>query len=287
MFNNPVILSGGENIDVKVLDEYGQYKYSLKALQYKKVDFCEEMTAPNGATTKPQAVIKGRDANNLLIFNKETLFRNDDGTYEGDIVFNFDFSKDVDYLVPMYVDVQTTTATIDIYDEGASTRFLIMGSASSETAYFSSSGGVSTTLPLQKTLTLKPPKNGATKMHIVIKGFGENDALSIGKIAKRNGYNTDEIDDTKTDAAHTYKLVLEGAKNPNENIEAIERIMNEILGDSATQYDWTYNVPGLNKVSQPTNASSYWNVNHIYNGHTIPKIDFDNTKIKVNPATLV
>ena len=98
----------------------------------------------------------------------------------------------------------------------------------------------------------------------------DTETLFIGTIKKLDGLNSDEIDSSD------YQI--------NANIANVESKMKEI--DSNDLFDWTYTVADNKKVTYPTEPSSYWNKNHIYNPYTISRIDFKNSSIAVSPTNI-
>ena len=299
IFNNPIILSGGVNLDVKVLDDYGQYKYSLRALKYTKADFNSDVASPsdapkNGTVTSPIQTIS-RNADDLIVLNKKTLLSRSittgEGnntttttTYEGDITFNFTFSSTMGddnqthlekgYFIPVYVTINkkssNNNASATIKDADGN-YFQIFGDTTTSNAEFNS-----IISSVNRPFIIQAPLSGSGEMVVSIKDFGENDSITIGKIFKIDGYNEDEIN--IKDLNDEFDISTHATSVINE--------IREILPDS-TLFDWAYVVPDIDKVLYPTSADSYWNENHIYNKYTIPKINFNNTKIKINPATLV
>ena len=281
LFNNPVILSGGENIDVKVLDDYGQYLYSLKAMSYESVDvYDKDSLVPEGYTEPTDPIQRNTDG--LIILNRTTLPKKD-SSYDATVNLNFTFnqysSDQTSYMIPIYVTLTTrqsapfpTIQIVGVSEEGESNFTIYGGTNNTSPANFASSSSNA----LGRSYIIKSPATGCNSMQIRISNFGENDSLTIGSIFKLDGYNAEEIN--ITDLNYTYDINTEA-----DNV--IKRI-HTIL-DDPTIFNWTYIVPEIDKVLNPTLADSYWNENHIYNKYTIPKIDFSNTKIKINPSTII
>lgn len=282
LFNNPIILSGGENIDVQVLDDYGQYLYSLKAMSYESVDI-SNTTIPEGyseATNKIQ-----RNTDDLIILNRTTLpsQNTDQGLiFEATIDLNFTFNSYQDasnsYMIPIYVALTgrssapyPTIQITGVNESESEVNFTIYGTQVESPANFSSSNN-----SLIRSYVIKSPNTSCNSMRIRITNFRENDSLTIGNIFKLDGYNIEDIN--ITDLNYTYDIT----ETANDVIKRIQTILPD-----PTIFNWTYIVPEVDKVLNPTLADSYWNENHIYNKYTIPKIDFSNTKIKINPSTII
>ena len=98
-----------------------------------------------------------------------------------------------------------------------------------------------------------------------------SDSIQVGKIYKVIDYNKDEIE------SDDYKLSDDNIKNIFEIIASI---------DTLNRFNWVYTVNNDDKVIAPTKASSYWNTNHIYNEHTLSKISFASSSIKVSPSNI-
>ena len=114
---------------------------------------------------------------------------------------------------------------------------------------------------------------GTTKIKFSVAGTSQDqDTLSIGYINKLNGYNESEIN---TDI---YDITVNGGK-----------VCDFITAkDTNKTFDWIYKVPADDKVMKPTDVSSFWNKNHLYNAYCIPRIDFNaaSYSIKVSPSSI-
>ncbi len=249
-FSNPVVLSGGNDLDMKVLTN-GQLTYSLKGYSFTEDSF---------ASVPPQAEFSTqRDSNGNL-----TLKTN--GTYR----FNFNFEnteEDFNYIIPIYVSSTVDNFSID-------SNFTIFDGTQT-TSTLQESG------KLQKTFMLCNPITPQATFNLTISNMEEGDYVKVGRIFKLDGLNTEDINGK--DIKYSYILKSEDGSINNKG-----SILEKMRGiTDLADFDWVYQVPDIDKVLAPTTASAYWNVNHIYNSYTIPKIDFTNTKIKVNPTTLI
>ena len=273
MFNNPVLLSGGVNLDAKVIDDYGQSVYSLKAYTFKEVNF----------STDPDVK---RDSDGLIVLKSAT---GESDTY----TLNFTFAKkpaDQSYLIPIYITASTPSdgnlksvniGNFSIFDPKNIISPGDIGAQSNTIINISST--------ISKAYIIQPPTGasgeGINSLSITLTGFTENDSVIIGNISKLAGYNTSEID--VRDLNHEYSLRTEDATTAKSNVIKILEYIDSIISDSNADFNWVYQVPEINKVVYPTSAESYWNPNHIYNKYILPKIDFNKTKIKVNPANII
>ena len=107
--------------------------------------------------------------------------------------------------------------------------------------------------------------------------------VTFGYIQQILGLNSSEIN-SENIAGNHYKFDIEAGSNFNDVISKIKNILNTLPSD--VNFDWSYKVPAENKVLQPLAGESYFNRNHIYNQCTLAKIDFSESSIKVNPASI-
>ena len=251
-------------------------------MSYESVDI-SNTTIPEGyseATNKIQ-----RNSDDLIILNRTTLpsQNTDQGLiFEATIDLNFTFNSYQDasnsYMIPIYVALTgrssapyPTIQITGVNESESEVNFTIYGTQVESPANFSSSNN-----SLIRSYVIKSPNTSCNSMRIRIANFRENDSLTIGNIFKLDGYNIEEIN--ITDLNYTYDIT----ETANDVIKRIQTILPD-----PTIFNWTYIVPEVDKVLNPTLADSYWNENHIYNKYTIPKIDFSNTKIKINPSTII
>ena len=254
LFNYPVILSGGNNIDVKVYNtSTKEYGYKLKAYAFTKTTPIQENT---------------------------TIVRRSDGIltvdWKADInaqtfTTNFTFSeKDFDqeylFMLPFYVTLASgNKLTISGTDCSISLDNNVSGKESVE---ISNTGNY--------ILYIKKGANLKFKVETLTEKPGEN-VISFKYFKQRNGWNSDEIE-FKTSFGYQYQL---NDDNKDKIISAMKNI------DSENKFDWSYKVPDADKVLYPTKSESYFDINHIYNQFVLPRIDFDNSHIKINASSII
>ena len=239
-FNSSVVLSGGENIDAKVLLA-DSLKYTLKARTYSKIDVSKDFNRVNGIIT-----INGSKSKS---YSLPYTFTDED--------------KYHCYLVPVYIHTMTSGAKISfsnakIYDPSTDSMTAAIN--------LESPNGRSLILMLNNTSSLDVVFNSAATTV---------DYVTIGKIVKLDGLNNEELDDDSSSV---------GFKIDSKTVVEVLKVIKSI--DTENKFNWTYEVPDINKVTQPTKPESYWNTNHIYNAYTLPKIDFDKYSITVSSTSV-
>lgn len=244
-FNNPVILSGGKDLDAKVLDSNGKFSYSLKAYYYDKdPDYTEERSS--GYIVK----LLNEFSNNSF-----TLKYN----------FTKKEKEENSWLIPVYTNIiSNTTIKAEIKKTQGEYTVLELFRENIEAENLKGTNAYILQIPLNI---------DGEEIRFTYSGeeVKDTDYISIGEILELNGYNKEEID---TD---TYKI----EEHTTQVLNHISNIAKDI------KFNWVYKVDSTFKVLQPTDASSYWNINHIYNSYTIPKIDFDYYNVNVNPSNII
>ena len=278
MFNEPVILSGGQNLNAQVLNAKGEYEYTLKAYSFESSDIAV------GAEIKK--VIDIRNSKTSLItltglHSSVTLpFTFAFGSNENNYSYN-------SWLVPVYVNLNSKNATISFTTSSANGKVTVFNPIIETTA----ENDTETTATFTKStdedcnmsyiLHITSTNNvDVSNLVVTFTGCDSNDYVNIGRITKLAGINVDEINDDTSTAA--YKIMTIVNREPVlDNYRGVLKAINAI-----DEFDWTYKVNPADKVVNPTNASSYWNANHVYNAFTLPKIDFASYNITVNPANI-
>lgn len=254
LFNYPVILSGGNNIDVKVYNpSTKEYGYKLKAYTFTKTTPIQE-----------NANIVRRSDGILTVDWKEDIKAQKFTT-------NFTFSgKDLNqeylFMLPFYV---TLASGNKLTINGTDCSISLDNSASG-------SGSVEISNTGNYILYIAKGTNLEFKVDTVTDKPGEN-VISFKYFKQRNGWNSTEIE-FRTSFGYEYQL---NGTNKAAIISAINNI------DSESRFDWSYKVPDADKVLYPTKAESYFDINHIYNQFVLPRIDFDSSQIKINASSII
>lgn len=276
LFNNPVILSGGTNIDVKVLDEYGETSYTLKAMVYTPDSnpFIQTVWSANTATEKSIDLVK----------NNQGYYIIDDSYQDSKITLKFNFKQNTKYFIPIFVNMSTNTQSIGF--EGCKLNYSSGNTDPLGTGY---NDTISLSTGINKSYILYINHSNTNNNYIAIKlpdNMTDNDSIVIGPISQVIGYNYKEIN--SNDLNYPYSILDEDSSDV-PNATKIENIINNILTSSqpTSNFDWSYRVKNVDKVLQPTLGESYWNINHIYNRYTLPKIDFTNSTINIHPSSLI
>lgn len=300
-FNYPVVLSGGQSIDAQVLNYYGDLNYSLTAYTYKVNNQYN-----NNSLYK-------RSVNGLLTFTGTQYIENSNKAFT--LPFSFDITeKDVSTL-PAWAK-NGTTPKYNVPAWLLPVYICTEGDASITVSY--SDGNVYLYDPLKENLTTKAtslkgqdgkfyclyikPKNdvvsevGSNKnLSITFSGTNLNEQtyINIGNITKISGINVEEIECADVNGLYVLSenstvtaVDAQGSTitHTYQNFENIIRHINML--DINNIFNWTYLPDSSNIVSEPTNPISIWNVNHLYNQYTLPKINFNNYKINVNSSSI-
>ena len=102
---------------------------------------------------------------------------------------------------------------------------------------------------------------------------------NLVKLIKSNYYSEELIVSNILDKQ--FELMASYVKSKDKIISAMKNI------DSENKFDWSYKVPDADKVLYPTKSESYFDINHIYNQFVLPRIDFDNSHIKINASSII
>lgn len=273
-FNESVVNSGGDNIDVSVLDEYGKIAYSLLGFTYE---------LENGFPDRKDGLLEisgdfyDKDISRLYkngVVNKtnKTL------TYKIDIDTTGDYQN---YLIPIYVSLFSENSTKEVKFSSNDGVLKLFNPAKKTEV-----DAVINNINLNNTgLMLRVSR--ATSLIIKTTNTDSKDKIIIGYPIKLNGLNTKEIDISSNDPDRSYFAYPYSLTDNIENIYTfIENITskdNNDLGiDYTSKINWVYRVPEEDKVLQPTSPRAFFNSNHIYNKYTIAKLDFDNISLQIN-----
>lgn len=280
LYSYPVNLSGGDDINVQVLNETtGEYEslLSIYSYEYKKPTDVATIERENGLLT-----IKGNDgATNVIKLN--FTFNSTNHTQDNN------YPIDNYYMIPAsFVVPENKSITLSLDND------LKIGSFES---IFNQSQSVTNTITIDESgnyvLVIKnATANASNFMEITFSDQSDKLIATFGYIQQIVGLNANEIN-SENIASNYYKFDIEGNASDstpviNKVISAIKKQLTDISKDTSNpiQYDWSYIVPSVNKVLQPISGESYFNPNHIYNKCTIAKIDFDNSAIKVSSASI-
>lgn len=253
LFNYPVILSGGNDIDVKVYNpSTKEYGYKLKAYTFTKTTPIQEnatiVRKSDGILTVDWKDIAAQTFTTNFTFSEKAL------------------AQEYLFMLPFYVTLASgnkltisgTNCSISL-DNNVNRR---------ESVEISNTGNY--------ILYVEKGTNLTFKVETLTEESGEN-VISFKYFKQRNGWNSTEIE-FKTSFGYEYQL-------NDTNKAAIILAINNI--DSESRFDWSYKVPDADKVLYPTKAESYFDINHIYNQFVLPRIDFDSSQIKINASSII
>ena len=252
LFNYNIIVNGGTNIDAKVLDDKtSTYKLGLLGYYFKQ-------SAPvEGQQLK-------RDSDGLLkLKTKDTLKT---------FTLNYNFSEvDGDdigtyYVLPINValgsNITLTLSGPSMSIDGLNGTYATSKSITEDGNYI---------------IIIKSSAN----ITATFDNHSDTNAITFKNIVQYAGINSEEIDSKEIG----FDYIIADNMDPKVANSVLSNIV-EIDNATNHTYDWSYKVPDEQKVLQPTSGSSYFNINHIYNKYVIPKIDFKNSDIKVNPSSI-
>ncbi len=255
IFNYPVVLAGGDDIDASVFTD--QKEYLLKAFVYDK----EYNTSINDIP---------RDENGILNITSDT---DSLGTTATSFNLNFNFgngklnsvdaegnkltiSGEYYYIIPVEVKFVSS-------DQGLTfTRCNIKGLSTNK---ISKDGIYYIEVNYKNDKNVTPDEVLINITCTLDKSLEVGEYIKIGRITKLNGYNVSEID------SNNYKI--------NDNKDEIIKEMKLI--DTTNIFNWIYKVPDSDKVLKPADPSSFWNSNHIANKYILPRL----TQLDINVNT--
>lgn len=255
LFNYPVILSGGNDIDVKVYNpSTKEYGYKLKAYTFTKTTPIQEnvtiVRKSDGILTVDWQVINAQTFTTNFTFSEQNL------------------TQDSLFILPFYV---TLTSGNKLTISGTDCSISLDNrQVEYESVEISNTGNYILYIAKGTNLEFKVDADPVTYKP------GEN-VISFKYFKQRNGLNSTEIE-FRTSFGYEYQL-------NDANKAAIISAINNI--DSESRFDWSYKVPDADKVLYPTKSESYFDINHIYNQFVLPRIDFDNSQIKINASSII
>lgn len=201
-----------------------------------------------------QGVTPSKEGNNIII---NTI---------GNTTLSFNFGIDttlLKYLIPITVTGQVTVkeGSTQIYDMSTFT-------SSARTNVYSSGDYI-----------LEIPASGTSLTFTLAAKANEGDpdpSVIIGKIYAVRGINTSDLSgdnfivtDSETSTDIAYKI-----------INKINNLITDI------KFNYLHEVNNLDKCVNPSNADTFFNLNHIYNRFSIPMLDIENSYIKVNQFSI-
>ena len=248
IFNYPVVLAGGDDIDASVFTD--KKEYLLKAFVYGKEDNTSIKDIP-------------RDEDGILNITSDT---DNLGTTATSFNLNFNFGNEVVsgeyyYVVPVEVKF-TSSKTLTITN--GSIKGIVdkdnnkINKINKDGIYYIEVDGYKITEG-----TIQEIKIITCKLD---KPLEAGDYIKVGRITKLNGYNVSEID------SNNYKI--------NDNKDKIIKEMKLI--DTTNIFNWIYKVPDNDKVLKPVDPSSFWNSNHIANKYILPRLTQLNINVNTN-----
>lgn len=270
LFNYPINLVGGNNINVQVLNEStGAYESLVSCLVFIE-----------GNYTTLTTDIK-RD-NNVFTINSTTTF-------------NFTFNKTSNitnpinttdvayYIIPISGSIigdSTTSASLSIsITNGSVQSFYRLLGTESDNRYGESTNS---TYVFNDILVITCDNNtGATDLTFTFNNCKSGSKVEVGYISRIHSINSEEINTEKVANKIYYKYDILSDNNYTDILSKLKDL------PGAKYFDWTYRVPSINKVLEPLAGESYFNSNHVYNQYTIPKINIAKSEIKVSPSNII
>lgn len=268
MFNYPIQLAGGVNIDTSVITPTS--KDYLRLYTYTK-DTNWKFTRENNLIN-----IKGSNIPSA------------------GLSLSFSFNSNYRYIIPIQISSESGTLTInDIeYANGISYvdfKNITTLSITKDTNFVD---GDSINIGyINKVIGYNANEINVKNAYNEADNFDINDYFianpqPIAETFKANTYYIKNDDGTYTLA----ESFVNGTTYYVSNGMAIENKISNIIdnsllydGSKAPNIDLTYRVKAEDKVLQPTLSTSYFNLNHIYNRYTIAQIDTAKYNITVNP----
>lgn len=190
-----------------------------------------------------------RDSKNILNLTSSDF---EAGTKTCELEYNFSEQKsnETSYIIPVQVSLDESSVNEVSFSVGGTLCKLFNSDIDAQNLRAGN-------------YTLQVPLTGGANLKIALSSdLSSTEIISIGAITLLNGYNEKEIN--SSDSLHSYNILDNATK-----------VLNEITTiDNGNIFDWTYKVPSDDKVLKPVQAASYWDLNHIYNKYTLPKIDF-------------
>ena len=269
LYNYPMNMSGGNNINVQILNENtGEYESLLAVYKYTSgnpTDINDGPTRENGILTidASEVAVPADGCTLNFTFNK---------TEEGAFLYKY-YLIPASFIIPSGESVTLTVPAGLLIDEFINIY--------SPTTGYTPSNQLTVTETGNKILVIENSTNNPANNINLKFSTTQNSNVSFGYIQQITGVNSEEID-SENIAGNYYSYSI--SSQFTDVMNKIKNILNSI--SSEANYDWAYKVPAENKVIKPISGESYFNTNHIYNKCTIAKIDFDQSAIKVNPSNI-
>lgn len=274
LYNYPINMAGGENLDVSVLDtNSGKYLPNLNIYTYTSGPMVTEDTTltrdDNGILTLDTT----NNSSNLVIGHTS-------------YTLNFTFEQPTTemqgvqgiYILPIELNLQkeqTLTITGPAKSKISDTFGMLLEQ--------DTPNSVSYVGPVNKAFNLlidvsKCDKNTISNLEIEFRKADKSKIL-LGYIKQIISLNNEEIDSQNIgENYYNYKI--------NDNYDQVIDLIESKCSNLDAIYDWTYQPSLKNKVLQPISAESYFNTNHVYNKCTISKINFEKSSLKVNSLSI-
>ena len=220
VFNSPVVLSGGNNMDASVWNPLtGDYTYELVGYSY------------TGESIK-------RDKAQLLTYTSDT-------TNANVVTLNYTFKANSRWLLPVYT-VQADKNSFSL--KAGSTTLKLFNNGATTTKPGFNLFEITTTTALSN-LVISHTKGGTDT---------STDAIQIGKLHEILGINKDEIEvisSSDNNYSAEDNFVLDSIYTGTQTIEqALLSRIEQILQESkkSVVFNYTYTVKPIDKVLQPT-----------------------------------
>ena len=256
-FNYPLISAGTDNIDLGTYNEdTGKYEYLYKCYAY-------NYNPTNAIVPDLENSISISTENDL------TIIRQEPNKTVNTITFKYPFDKksEYEYIIPVQ------------FKSADPTKSITLENATVLNPYKTIDGNNVST---DSTNVIKAyidycyyiiPNNSNSIIFSGLK-LSTSDEIIIGKIEKRNGLNTKDINSPDP----LYKIEAKFSQTET-NLSEVEKIIK-----ANNTFNWTYKVNDIDKVAQPLTAKAFWNTNHFANSYTLPKLS--SIDITVNSSSL-
>jgi hypothetical protein len=302
MFSSPVIIQGGENIDVAILNTSGVYDYTLSCYKFiQSSDIItrdtEDFIVLNILSSSNDKELKfnfGLDYSKYvipIIFNK--VGENDTLTVTNCELFNLKSSVTLDksgtyYLNPtsnntgsLKFEYTTTGTNQDITKSYNSGEYTInKGSVEkliSNHLYSVGNG---------KDIEAIYGENGNTLEgveYVTFSSIPDDFIFVFDEIDKTYKAKLELSDDNIMTTGNWRSSVLVGKINKIDSVNYGNDVLNKIKElNVGGKFNFTYRVNEDELIEDPTLPESFWNIHHIYNKYTIAKLDAGyNTSIQI------
>lgn len=248
LFNYPVYLSGGSNIDINILD-LDPDNVGLKAYTYRATE--------------------------------SMLNRLDNGFYKKELTssansltLNYTFKQNFTYLIPVHIDYKTNkTGDTNIANINL-TNCEIFNPYPRDPL-----DPITTTTTKRNNIIILVSPTGSNITSITLTanpdsgGTLQNMDVYVGKIS---------VIDPRYDTSNNLKPIynIPDAYTPESVLSKMH------VFDTNNDFNWVYRVKDTDKITNPLSSEAFWDPNHIYNKYTIAQLDTKTSRIEVSPSSL-